>query len=239
MSLDYKLKLLQVFNHIAIIPGMYYIEWKWLFVVLLCHLLFECIGTSIGLHRYFTHKSFNTGIIRKYILAFFGTVSTLGSIKSWVYVHRYHHKTSDTNLDPHKPWNWFHYVKIQTPRLTLIRDLAKDEVISRFDNNYFKIILAYVTILLIINPILVIYAYCFPAVLSFHSASAVNNITHTRKLGKQIYDTEDNSVNNIFVAILTNGEGYHNNHHNDPKEYRFGKYDLGGILIDYIFKTRG
>lgn len=242
LSFNKKIKALQILNHLLIIPCLYYENVFWWLLGLGSYIIVEGCGVSVGLHRYFSHRSFKTNFIFEFLLLFLGTVSTLGSTIAWVGVHRKHHSVSDKEGDPHSPLiiGFFRSYVGYWPRFDVslkdVKDLSRNKYHRFFHKNYFKIIFLWCLILFAINPLLVLFVYCLPAVGSFHAAAMVNTICH--KLGYRNFPTKDHSQNNLFVALITCGEGYHNNHHQRPNCYNFSKkwweLDLGALFVKLI-----
>lgn len=220
-----------------------------LFFGLLAYIFIGKVGADIGFHRYFTHKSFEVNsVIRRYIML----ASTLlghGSILIWVATHREHHATVDTENDPHSPvfrgvfavWmrSW---TVVNVPNLMRVKDILRDSELVFLHRHYFKVFYSWILILLLIwslgsiYPLLFLFA--FPNALFFHEAGIVNSICH--KYGYKSYksNNNDNSRNNLFVHLLTLGNGLHNTHHENPRLYTadiHGKwYELD--LMKYIIR---
>jgi fatty-acid desaturase len=248
MKFNTKIKILQISNLLFLIYGMYYIflteYYFYLGIAFVFFLIFGIIGANIGLHRYFSHKSFKTSKPIEYLLAFVGTLTTLGSIINWVGVHRYHHINADTNLDPHSPkyiglikaytFQW----KDSTISKKIIKDLFSNPIISFTHRNYFKIILLYILILFLIDPMLPIFAYCIPATLCLNGVAAVTVICHIH--GYRNFETNDFARNSWIASILSLGEGWHNNHHYNSYNYRQGikwwEVDPSASIIKMIKK---
>jgi stearoyl-CoA desaturase (delta-9 desaturase) len=168
----------------------------------------------------------------------------MGSPLAWVAVHRQHHRYSDTDMDPHSPHNlgiiraWLGFwdnIKID---LRNCKDLRKDKVHRFIHKNYMLIHAAYVLMLVLINPLLVIFVYAIPAVMVFHSAGAFDVIAHLH--GYRNYDTPDKSKNSWIANIVTMGEGWHNNHHAKPYAWsnweRWWEVDVPSLIIRVIKK---
>lgn len=215
-----------------------------IFIILFFTYIFMIFGVSIGLHRYFSHRSFKTTPLIEKILAFIATLSGIGSILTWVAVHRKHHKFADTIKDPHSPLIkgpfkvWFgNFTGIYETKVEsyFYKDLIKNQNVKFFHKNYFSIIASYVLILYIIDPSYVALCYSIPQLLVLHSTSAINVLCHM--FGKNSNSLTNNSKNNPLLNLFIIGEGYHNNHHNKPYHFRFGKYDFPGLLIDKLLRS--
>jgi sn-1 stearoyl-lipid 9-desaturase len=195
-----------------------------------------CLGVTIGYHRLLSHRSFR---LPQWLERFFATCGALscqhGPI-DWVGLHRHHHKFSDTEVDHHtslKGFWWSHMGWMFTtipamgavPRLT--GDLAKDPY-YRWLNTWFLLLqLPLAGLLFWIGTVtgaggwaLVLWGIPLRLVLVYHCTWLVNSATHC--WGKVSHDSGDHSRNNPWVAALTFGEGWHNNHHAFPHSARHG-----------------
>ncbi len=241
MTLEYKLKSLILFHHIAFMFGLIFANLSWLWVSFIGFIIINRIGGEIGLHRYFAHRSFKTSKWKRYFLFYTASLCNVGSPLSWVGVHRKHHVKSDTEDDPHgnqsmfKVWSTFWDSYQIEPRYAI--DLMKDPVHKIFHRYYFPIvIISYIWLGIIAweLPIFLISASCL---ITYHSAGLVNTICH--KYGYKSFNTKDKSTNNTIVNIITLGSGLHNNHHYDPANYsnKFSKYefDLPAWIIKNFF----
>ena len=249
-NFNFKIRSLQIANHIAAVTGIVwlslgYIDISYLWIGLVFYIWFALFGTVIGLHRYFSHRSFKTNTTWHYLLGVTGTLATVGSIIGFAGLHRYHHANTDTDLDPHDPrrigwfnawiYNWkpSHFTK------NYIRPELKDPMIVFLHKHYFKVILAYVVLLALINPWLVVWCYCIPACGSYMGLSAVTVIGHLH--GYKTHDIGDESRNSWICALLSVGEGWHNNHHANSSSHRTGEQwwelDPAAWLIENIIRT--
>lgn len=218
---------LQILVHLLSLVGLYH--WTnsyWPLTIFLYYFL-GILGINIGYHRLLSHRSFKTKKIIERILSLFGVLTVMGSPLAWVAVHRQHHRYSDTELDPHSPhrigivrsWLGF-WGKVEISSMTT-KDLRKDSYQKFLHNHYLEINLAYVIVLFLIDPWLVIYAWAIPAMMIFHSAGAFDVIAHIQ--GYRSYNTADQSKNSWVANIITMGEGWHNNHHARPSAWRQGE----------------
>lgn len=218
----------------------------WLWVSLFAFLYFGVVGVNISLHRYFSHSSFATSRFGYWILLVSSFFPMLGSPAAWGSVHVYHHIHSDTDKDPHSPKNagmlgaWFtDWPNMKIP-LSIFKYFARDKNVLWMHRHYFKLIAAYVFILFLINPALVVFFFAIPAVGCFHGASSIAVIPHLNKFGNyRNHETRDNSQNSFIAWVLSLGEGWHNNHHNNSRKYRQGEkwweIDPSAWIIKNIF----
>ncbi len=204
--------------------------------------LARAFGITAFYHRLLTHRAFRTG--RWVQLA--GTVLAAAAAQRgplwWVGHHRIHHRLTEQHGDPHSPrvmgfWRahvgWqFDRANDATP-LTAVRDLA-DLPEMRFLDRYHHVVpvtlaatcflagwgLGHLRPGLTDGPQLLVWGFCVSTVALWHATFAVNSFAH--RFGRRPNDTDDDSTNNPIVALLTLGEGWHNNHHRAPRAARHG-----------------
>jgi len=223
---------------------------RWVDLALFVGLYFLCaFGTTIGFHRYFTHRGFDTGPVLKATLGILGCMTMQGPIVQWVTDHRKHHALSDREGDPHSPhvghgdgrWGrvrgfvhahvgWmFSNLGMEQGRL-YGPDLADDRLVRAIDRLY----LLWVALGLAI-PFAIGYAVGGTLAAGLtglvwgglvrifayqHATFSVNSICHM--FGRRPFRSRDESRNNWLVAALVLGEGWHNNHHAFPSSARHG-----------------
>jgi len=193
-------------------------------------------GITVGYHRLWSHKAYTARLPLRAALAFMGTLAFQGSIKWWVLRHRLHHRYTDSDHDPYSATKgfWFSHMgwifaKPHYPRMKLIdqSDLNADPVVV-FQHKY------YVPLALgsgLILPTIIaafwgdaiggyLYAGMLGRLLVWHSTFCINSFAHWA--GDRLYSNEVSARGNLLLAVLTNGEGYHNFHHEFPKDYRNG-----------------
>ena len=237
MTDNQKLCLIHIINYLLIsvyiFMGMF--VWWHLIVIAASVFMFLNIGVICGYHRYFTHSCFKTGKIGKFLMLYFGTLSSVGAIIGWVAVHRKHHRFSDTEQDPHSPFFkgalkvWFGYFfNIYQVEGKYGARLARDKDIMFFQKYYYWIILATVIPLILISPALFIICYSIPQILSLNATSAINVLTHITGVVKD----------SPLLGALIFGEGWHATHHKYPLMYRLHKYDIAGLTIKYILSEK-
>lgn len=246
-----KIKLAQAVAIIStIVTLVFAFDWALLIAGLLVSWLFWCMGLTISLHKYSSHRTFEAkNRVIKYILLWFGTVITMGSSINFAAGHRQHHRHADTPEDPYNlNGNWFHRVKLffywfPTYKINpmVIKDLLRDKDHTFFNNNYWKILLVYPVALLLIDPVWFGYFYALPVVYTILGMGYVTVWAHTaefQKYGTKPYATTDNSWNSRLFSILLAGEGYHNTHHAFPGKYNYetqsGDFDASGRIIELL-----
>ena len=193
---------------------------------IICGVLYviRMFGITAGFHRYFSHRSFKTSRGFQFVLAFLGQSSAQRSVLWWAAVHRHHHKYSDTEHDVHSPVThgfWYSHVlwvfsrRVRTADYSLIKDFRKYPELVWLDKwERLPPFLLAVLIWAIAGWSGLIVGFFLSTVLLFHGTFTINSLSHI--FGKQPYVTGDSSRNNLFLAIITLGEGWHNNHHHFP-----------------------
>jgi len=194
-------------------------------------------------HRYFSHKAFRTSRAMQFVFAVLGASAVQRGPLWWASQHRHHHAHSDDEHDAHSPhrhgflWahaGWFMARENFATRTRLVRDLAKYREL-RFLDRYDVLVpfllaaLLYATgewlatahaTLRTSGAQLLVWGFCVSTVALAHATFTVNSLAHT--LGSRRYATRDTSRNNWWLALLTFGEGWHNNHHHYPGSARQG-----------------
>jgi len=219
------------------------------------------VGITAFYHRYFAHKAFKAGRITQFIFALIGSAATQRGPLWWASHHRHHHHYSDTDNDIHSPrkgffWShmgWFLSDKHFKTRLDLIPDFARFKeliVLDRFDIFVPLGCLALMYLLgALLNAVfpslgtsglqMMVWGYVISTVALLHATLSINSLAH--KLGSRRFNTSDTSRNNLFLALITFGEGWHNNHHQFPHSARQGirwwEIDMSYYLIKIMEKV--
>jgi stearoyl-CoA desaturase (delta-9 desaturase) len=241
-----KIKLAQAILILStILTVIFAFDFTLLLLGLLVGWVFFCVGLSVCLHKLSSHRTFEPkNRIIKYVLLWFGTVVTMGSTINFSAGHRQHHKHADTPEDPyclqgtlwHKIKLFFYWFPTYKINPMIIKDLLRDKDHVWFNDNYWKILLPYPIVLLIIDPVLFGYFYALPVTYVLLGMGYVTVIAHL-KLGSRPYATNDNSWDSKTFAVLLAGEGYHNSHHANPGKNVLGPCDCAGKLIELIKKS--
>lgn len=184
-----------------------------------------------GYHRYFAHRAYRTSRWFQFVLAFLAQTSAQKGALWWASSHRRHHKESDTPNDLHSPrqhgvlyahilWLFDHTDHTDYER---IKDFAKyPELVWLNKNNMVPpVILAVVSFLVLGAPGLFV-GFFLSTVILWHATFTINSLSHV--FGKRRFETSDDSRNNWMLALLTLGEGWHNNHHHYMHSTRQGFY---------------
>lgn len=222
------------FHAVALIAAPLCFSWSALAVAIALHWMFGSLGICLGYHRLLTHRGLRVPKALEYVFAVLGALALQGGPIFWVAGHRMHHlHTEDVNKDPysarrgfwwsHMLWlfyteaDWFKYDVYKT----LAPELARDRF-YRWLNKYFLLLqLPLAAALYLIGGwSFVIYGIFVRAVTLWHSTWLINSASHMR--GYRTFPADDNSRNLWWAALLTYGEGWHNNHHAYPNVAKAG-----------------
>jgi fatty-acid desaturase len=224
------LSIIQLSATIGAIVGFWYFDFNLLSIItaIFFYFLYTGVGVSMMLHRYYTHRSFKfKWKWLEYVFGFFAVVAGRGSIIGWVHVHREHHAFSDTEKDPHYPkkYNWkifFPYFMNYGNKINraLIRDFyTKNHLL--INKYYMLIILSWVLFLAIIDPWLMYFGWFLPMAITQIMLNSFIYLGHN--VGYTGHEIKDDSKNNLFFGYLLWGEGWHNNHHKNARNWKFGE----------------
>jgi stearoyl-CoA desaturase (delta-9 desaturase) len=203
--------------------------------VALAFYLIRILGITAGFHRLFTHKSYQAHPVLEFVLALFGTLAGQGPLTRWVAHHLKHHKFSDQKGDLHSPVVesfYFSHMGWLFIEQTFVADKAQERLaktwsrpVQWLDRNFTLIFIAQAVLLGFLGgKEYLAWVFFVSLVLALHSTFLVNSLSHI--WGKRLFNTADDSRNNALVAILTLGEGWHNNHHAHPRNVRHGLLPL-------------
>ena len=229
--------------HVACI-GVIWVGFSWfaLWTALALYVM-RMFAITAFYHRYFSHKAFRTSRVVQFFFALIGASSVQRGPLWWAAHHRNHHRHSDTELDMHSPvtrgFFWSHMGWFMTPRgfptdHAVIPDLLKFPELrwlDRFDLAmpvalavalFFSgsLLHAYAPGLGTSGPQLLVWGFFVSTVVLFHCTVTINSLSH--RWGTRRFATRDESRNNWLLAIITFGEGWHNNHHHFPGSARQG-----------------
>jgi fatty-acid desaturase len=243
----------------------YLFTWSGLVLAILGHFTFGMFGVTIGYHRLLTHRGFTCPKWFEHMLAIFGMCNLQDSPARWVAIHRLHHQHSDHQPDPHSPlvnflWGHMGWVVCRHKDLDrtshyerYVRDLLRDPFYLRMERKggWFMVFAAHALLITLAGALYgflvggtgaeavrvaaswYVWAVAVRTVFVLHGTWAVNSLTHVA--GYRNYETRDNSRNNWLVALWSHGEGWHNNHHAQPRAARHGhrwwEFDMSWYMI--------
>jgi len=219
--------------HIGAIASLFFFSWKALAVAAFLWWVAGSLGIGMGYHRLLTHRGYRTPKWVEYFLTICGTLTLEGGPMFWVATHRVHHQNTDKDGDPHSPRDggiWAHMGWIMTGQsmhnksdklLPYIPDLRKDKFHVWISEWHWVPIVSLGALLLVLGGwSCFMWGIFMRTVLGLHFTWLVNSATHM--WGSQRFLTGDTSKNSFWVAVLTFGEGWHNNHHAQPVAARHG-----------------
>jgi len=232
-KLSYLTCAVLIWFHIQAIAAFWSFSWTNLFVAAFLYWVAIGLGISMGYHRLHTHRGFKTPKFFEYFLAICGTLTLEGGPMFWVAIHRQHHQHSDQTLDPHTPrvsgfWShlgWVVFGEAQHNDTAIMAryapDLGRDRFYQWLSTYHWVPLTTVGLVLLAIGgwP-MVNWAIFLRVVVGLHATWLVNSATHM--WGSRRFVTKDDSKNSWWVALLTFGEGWHNNHHAHPVSARHG-----------------
>ena len=227
--------------HAGALAALFLFSWHRLIVAAILYVLAVNVGIGMCYHRLLTHRGYQTPKWVEYLMTVFATLSMEGGPMFWVSTHRVHHQLSDHEGDPHTPreggwWahaGWILYgesLHSQTKGLSRYSpDLGKDRFhvwVSKY--HWLPITVSGVLLLAggwiwggwVNGLAMVLWGVALRVTLGLHATWLVNSATHL--WGSRRFETRDDSRNSWWVALLTGGEGWHNNHHAHPVSARHG-----------------
>jgi stearoyl-CoA desaturase (delta-9 desaturase) len=219
--------------HVGTVAALFIFKWQALVATIILWWISASLGVGMGFHRLLTHRGYKTPKLVEYFLTLCGTLTLEGGAINWVATHRIHHAYTDAPGDPHTPrdggW-WAHIgwmlkgtAQMHEPEVLerYAPDLTKDRF-HVFFNRFFwlPLVVLAIALLLLGGWSYLMWGIFFRVTFNFHATWLVNSATHM--WGSRRFATRDDSTNNWWVALLTFGEGWHNNHHAHPTAARHG-----------------
>ncbi|HEY9648707.1 MAG TPA: fatty acid desaturase [Chroococcidiopsis sp.] len=204
---------------LAFLPANF--SWSAVALCVFLHWLTAACGITLGWHRLLTHRSFVVPQWLEYVFVFCGTLAMQGGPIWWVGLHRHHHLYSDQNVDHHdssKGFWWSHmewmFYEVpaadEIPRFT--KDIAHDPFYRFLDKHFVLVQAAFAVFLYLVGGwSFLVWGGFLRLVLVYHTTWLVNSATH--KFGYRSHKSGDRSTNCWWVALISYGEGWHNNHH--------------------------
>jgi stearoyl-CoA desaturase (delta-9 desaturase) len=210
--------LLHLVPLLALLPGVVVRPIDWI----VCGALYviRMFGVTGVYHRYFSHRTYKTSRVFQFVLAMLAMSSAQKGVLWWSAHHRHHHKYSDMPEDIHSPrQRGFFYSHVgwlfdhtEATDYAKIKDFARYPELMFFNKFWWipPTALGFITFLALGWSGLLI-GFALSTVLLWHGTYTINSLTHV--FGKRVYETTDDSRNSFLLALITLGEGWHNNHH--------------------------
>jgi len=251
---------------LVFVPWLF--SWSGVALAVLGLYAFGTLGINLCYHRLLTHQGFVCPKWLEHTFATLGVCCLEDTPARWVSVHRLHHKHSDTEPDPHSPlvkliWGHMGWLLVENRELSQVatyekyaRDVLRDPFYMRFERNLFWmwVYAAHAALFYLVGFGVgwaatgqlmggvqlglswFIWGVIVRTVAVWHITWSVNSLTHI--WGYQNYETGENSRNNWFVALVSNGEGWHNNHHADQRAashgHRWWEFDVTYLTIKFM-----
>jgi stearoyl-CoA desaturase (delta-9 desaturase) len=231
--------------HVVAVVGAIAVGWSWAaFWWLAGSYLVRMFAITAGYHRYFAHRTFKTSRPFQFILALLAMSSAQQGVLWWAAHHRNHHKESDQPADTHSPVQrgfWYSHVGwILTPKnratdLERVKDFARYPELRWLDRHDLFVAVAWGFVIYFIGgPTALFWGHFVSLVLAWHVTFCINSLAHV--WGSRRYVTTDQSRNNPVLAVLTLGEGWHNNHHHYQRSARQGFFWWELDVTYYVLK---
>ncbi len=243
--------------------SVFWVGWSWPAVFVAISLYIVRMFAITGFyHRYFSHRSFKTSRFFQFVFAVIGASAIQRGPLWWASYHRYHHKYSDTEKDIHSPkqsgfWRshmfWFMGKSNFVTKKELIGDFMRYPELRWLDRFDIVIPIFYAAALITVGDLintfnpdwgvtgsqLFVWGFVISTIVLFHGTCTTNSLAH--KYGTKRYMTGDDSRNNIWIALITLGEGWHNNHHHYPNAVRQGFFwweiDITYLILRFMSRV--
>ena len=227
-------------------------SWKAFFMAVALHWVAVGWGISLGYHRLHTHQSYQCPLWLQYFFAVCGTLTLEGGPMFWVGTHRIHHAKSDLPGDPHSPregtfWShmgWIVFGETNHNDSKFMSKYAPDLAKHKFywwlnTYHWIPVVATGVALFAFGGMSMFLWAFCLRLVYGLHCTWLINSATHI--IGRRRFQTSDDSRNSFILAILTFGEGWHNNHHAHQTSARHGlawwELDISWITLKVMKAT--
>ena len=240
---DYFTVVWMIVVHILGVLAFFNFSWSGVLVAAILYFVTGCLGITFCFHRLLSHRSFKAHPVVEGITAICGTLALQGTVQEWVAHHRLHHQGSDTARDPHNArkgfwfshWGWIFIHQNALQNKNIMARNTRDIMSNRF-----LAILARHDVMILFQVLLglglwaiggfswVLWGVFFRLLAVYHTTWFVNSATH--RWGYKNFPSDDLAVNTWWVALLTWGEGWHNNHHKYssvcPAGFRWWELDI-------------
>ena len=240
-----------VIFHLLAVVALFYTTWQVVVLALVLH--WVCIGWGIGMgyHRLHTHRSYTVPKPIEYFFAVCGALTLQGGPIFWTAIHRIHHQHSDKPGDPHTPHDgkwWSHILwTIFGEELNASTEVTGKYAPDLMKDRFYRVLNSWHWVPLVVLGLALLaigglgwllWGVFLRVVVGLHSTWLVNSATHL--WGTRRFETSDDSQNSWWVALVTFGEGWHNNHHAYPTSARHGmvwrELDLTWLQIRMLGK---
>ena len=219
--------------HLGSVAALFFWSWPAIIVGAILYWVGGSLGIGMGYHRLMTHRGYRVPKIVEYFLIVCGALALEGGPIQWATTHRIHHAHTDRDGDPHTPrdgrwWSHIGWVLTRTPQLldkTQLQHYAPDLIKQRFYRllnrfYYVPLIMLALGLLAFGGWRVVLWGVFLRVTLGLHATWLVNSATHL--WGRRRFETGEDSRNSWWVALVSFGEGWHNNHHAHPTSARHG-----------------
>jgi fatty-acid desaturase len=240
-GLNWNTTAFMIIFHVGAVVALFYWSWWGLLTAGILGWVAGSLGIGMGYHRLLTHRGYRVPRAVKYFLTVCGTLAMEGGPTYWVATHRIHHAHSDDRGDPHTPrdgrwWSHMGWILTGTAQQQsqealrrYVPDLLKDRIMVWINRLYFvPLVVLGITLFAVGGWRVMFWGVFLRVTVGLHATWLVNSATHL--WGRRRFETADNSRNSWWVALLTWGEGWHNNHHAHPTSARHG---LAWYEIDF------
>lgn len=248
---------------LAFVP--WFFSWTGVVLAILGHYVFGALGISLGYHRLLTHRGFVVPKWLEHTFAVLGICCVQDTPARWVAVHRRHHEHADEQSDPHSPlvsffWGHMGWLFVENRELNRIgvfdryaKDILRDPFYVAVERNFLYLWINLASWVLFFGAgfaaellmggtlasaaqfgaSLLVWGVFVRTVTHMHATWSVNSVTH--RFGYRNYETGEGSRNHPLIGLIAHGEGWHNNHHADPRSARHGhrwwEFDLTWLTI--------
>jgi len=237
--------LLQLSLLVPIFTG---VTWQMVVLCLVSYYL-RMFGVTAGYHRYFSHRAYKTGRIFQFLLAFLAQTSAQKGALWWTSHHRHHHRYSDEVEDVHSPrhrgfWyshiGWILSTRWEKTDFDRVKDLAKYPELRFLSKHHLLPPVLYAAAMLaLFGGQGLLWGFFISTTLLYHGTFTINSLAHV--FGRSRYPTGDTSRNSMLLALVTMGEGWHNNHHHYQSSanqgWRWYEIDMSYMILRALAKV--
>ncbi len=231
--------------HVVAVAGCWWVGFSWRGVAIAAAFyVVRMFAVTAGYHRYFSHRAYKTGRVFQFLMALLCITTVQKGVLWWASHHRHHHKHSDTDRDVHsmskKGFWWSHVLWILSDDYNetdhdKIKDFAKYPELRFLDRFHLPLVVLFgLATYLTLGTVGLFYGFFLSTAVLWHGTFTINSIAHW--LGKPRFATSDDSKNSAILALITLGEGWHNNHHFYQRAVNQGFYWWEIDITFYVLK---